>query len=138
MTSTSHRDIDDMRVMPMMRFTVLQLDLIFGVLLLQRKAVRQKLGAVRRRRVVHHVWIWFGRLWRRWRGFGHGPHVHSDGPVRLDHCLPDLWQDDLAIGSYEVVVAFVHVGADDIDVEEGLLDEFFHALWSVSVLLLEF
>lgn len=70
--------------------------------------------------------------WRCWFWLRHGPHVHSDGPIGLDHGLPDLRQDDLAIGSDEIVVALVDVGPNDVDVEEGLLDEFFHALGCVS------
>jgi hypothetical protein len=61
-------------------------------------------------------------------GFGGG-----DGPVGLDHGLPHLREDDLAVWSNKIVVAFVYVWADDINVEEGLLDELFHALQGVSI-----
>lgn len=64
-------------------------------------------------------WWWWWR-WRRW--FGHRPHVHRDGPVGLNHGLPDLGEDDLAVRSYKVVVAFVDVWADHINVEKRLLD----------------
>lgn len=37
------------------------------------------------------------------------------------------------MGSDEVVVAFLDVRTDDVDVEEGLLDQLFHALDSVGV-----
>jgi hypothetical protein len=40
-----------------------------------------------------------------------------------------LGEDDLAIRADKVVVAVMDVGADNIDVEEGLFDEFFHSLW---------
>lgn len=78
-------------------------------------------------RVLYRSGFW-------WRGFGHGPHVHGDGPVGLNHGFPDLREDDLAIGTDEIVVAFVDVRADDIDVKEGLLDELFHTLTCVNEL----
>lgn len=73
------------------------------------------------------------RRWRRRRcrlllGLGHWPHVHGDGPVGLDHCLPDLRQDDFAVRPDKIVVALVDVRADNVDVEESLLDELFHTL----------
>lgn len=72
-------------------------------------------------------WAWEG-LWRAL--FGHWPHLHFDHCVWLYHCFPDLGEDDFAIGADQVVVPFVDVLADDVDVEEGLLDECFHALIS--------
>lgn len=80
---------------------------------------------------------WRGRWWRKrffgrfrwwWRGFRHWPHMHSNGPVWLDHGFPDLGEDDLAVRSDEVVVAFMNVRANHIDMQKSLLDEFFHAL----------
>jgi len=70
-------------------------------------------------------------LWRRW--FGHRPHVHGDGPVGLDHCLPDLRQDDLTIGTHEVVVALMDMRANDIDVKESLFDELLHTLYDCQL-----
>jgi hypothetical protein len=75
---------------------------------------------------VHGLWLWWG-----WRGLRHGPHMHRDGPVRLDHSLPDLREDDLTVGTDKIVVTFVDMGTDHVDVEEGLLDEFFHTLGDV-------
>jgi hypothetical protein len=46
----------------------------------------------------------------------------------LDHGFPDLGEDDLAVRSDEVVVAFMNVRANHIDMQKSLLDEFFHAL----------
>lgn len=48
--------------------------------------------------------------------------MHGNAPARSDHEFPDLGQDDLAIGTDEVVVSFVDVWAYDVDVEEGLFD----------------
>ena len=75
---------------------------------------------------IHRLW-----LWRGWRRLRHGPHVHCDGPVGLNHSLPDLREDDLAVGTDEIVVTFMDMGADHVDMEEGLLDEFFHTLGDV-------
>lgn len=67
-------------------------------LALQGKIARRKLH-----RMVRHGW----RVWRlvllnglglRRRGFRHWPHVHRDGPIRLDDDFPHLGQDDLSIG----------------------------------------
>lgn len=112
----------------------LDLDLVFvlqALALANGHVVRMELGHVGWRRIavcvrVHWLWLWWG--WRRLR---HGPHVHGDGPVGLDHSLPDLREDDLAVGTNEIVVTFVDMGADHVDVEEGLLDEFFHTLEDV-------
>lgn len=93
----------------------------------------EKLRCVGWRRRVSVISHGRRRRRRRWRGFRHGPHVHGNSPVWLDHCFPDLWEDDFAIGADEVVVAFVDVGADYVDVEEGLFDEFFHALRNISM-----
>ena len=54
--------------------------------------------------------------------------MHGDGPVGLDHGLPNLGQDDLAVRSHKVIVALVDMGAYDVDVKESLLDELFHSL----------
>src|ERR1041385_3358145 len=62
------------------------------------------------------------------RGFVHGPHGHGDLPIGLHDLLPDRGQDDLAVGSGQIVMTLLHMGAKDIHLEEGLLDELFHAL----------
>jgi hypothetical protein len=54
--------------------------------------------------------------------------VHGDGPVGLNHGFPNLGQDDLAIRSDEVVVAFMHMRTNHIDMQESLFDQFFHTL----------
>ena len=54
--------------------------------------------------------------------------MHYDAPAGFDHAVPDLGEDDFAVGEDEVVVALVDVGAYYVDVEEGLFDEGFHAL----------
>ena len=72
---------------------------------------------------------WRRRSWllfRRW--LRHGPHVHGDGPVGLDHGLPNLGQDDLTVRSHKVIVALVDMGTYDVDVKESLFDELFHSL----------
>lgn len=66
-------------------------------------------------------WLW-------WWWFGHWPHVHGNVPVRLDHRLPDLRQNDFAVRTDKIVVALMDVRADDIDVQESLFDEFLHTL----------
>lgn len=58
------------------------------------------------------------------------PHGHCDAPVRLNDLLPDRWQNNFAIGTKEIIVALLHVRTKNIDLGEGLLDEFFHALSS--------
>lgn len=73
----------------------------------------------------HGSWLLFG-----W--FRHRPHVHGNGPVRLDHSLPNLRQDDLAIRPDEIIMALVDVGTDDVDVEKRLFDKLLHTLDYVS------
>lgn len=58
----------------------------------------------------------------------HRPHVHRDGPVGFDDFVPDLGQNDFAIGTKEVVVPSLYMRPNDVDMQEGLFDEFFHAL----------
>jgi hypothetical protein len=108
-----------------MRFTP-ELDLILGSPQALALANGELLG--RPLRVGVWWWLWQGFRFFDWRGFRHGPHVHGDGPVGLDHGFPNLREDNFAVGSDEVVVAFVHMRANDVNVEEGLLDELFHAL----------
>lgn len=66
------------------------------------------------------------------RGLIHGPHVHGDGPVGFDDLFPNARKDDLAIRTDQIVVAFLNVRADNVDMEEGLFDQFFHTLRTVS------
>jgi hypothetical protein len=66
-------------------------------------------------------------LWR----LRHRPHMHRDCPVRLDHRLVHLREDDFAVRSDQVVVAFVDVLADYINMKESLVDKCFHALYLV-------
>jgi hypothetical protein len=60
--------------------------------------------------------------------------MHRDLPSRLHDVFPEGWQDDFAVLD-EVVVAFVDVRADDVDVEEGLFDEVFHPLYACQWLI---
>lgn len=68
------------------------------------------------------------RMWARERVLLRRPHAHADLPTRLDRLLPHHGEDDLAVGPYQVVVAFLNMRADNLDVRKGLLDEIFHAL----------
>jgi hypothetical protein len=54
--------------------------------------------------------------------------VHGNSPIWLDHGLINLWENNLAVWADEIVMTLVHVLADDIDMEEGLLDQCFHSL----------
>ena len=54
--------------------------------------------------------------------------MHSDGPAGLDDPFPDSRQDDFTARAEQVVAAFLHERANDLNVEEGLFDEVFHAL----------
>lgn len=56
------------------------------------------------------------------------PHLHRDGPVGLDHLLPHCRENDLAVGSDQVVVALLDIGPNDVDALEGFLDQLLHAL----------
>lgn len=94
-------------------------------LLLQIMPARNLLGRrcarVRRLRTRERVLV-------RW------PHAHVDLPARLDRLLPDHGQNYLAVGSHQVVVAFLNMRANNFDVRKGLLDEIFHALEVKTVL----
>ena len=63
----------------------------------------------------------------RWR-LGHGPHMHGDRPAWLYHSFPHLWKYNLTIRAEEIIVSFVYVWSNYIDIEESLLDQFFHSL----------
>lgn len=54
--------------------------------------------------------------------------MHGDAPVRLDDGVPDLRENDFAVGAVKVVVAVDNVLADDLDVEERLFDKLLHTL----------
>lgn len=71
-------------------------------------------------------------LWARERVFLRRPHAHAYLPTRLDRLLPHHREDDLAVGPYQVVVAFLNMRADNLDVRKGLLDEIFHTLGEMS------
>ena len=62
--------------------------------------------------------------------------MHGDGHVGLYHCFPHLWQDD-PTRTDKIVVPFVHVWTDYIDVEESLLDQLFHSLTTKLVVHLK-
>jgi len=109
----------------------LDFNLVFAALLLADwEVMSHEVRGIWWRRWVHHF---FRRRWGWWRGFRHRPHVHCNGPVWLDHCLPDLGKDDFAVWADEVIVAFMDMRADHVDVEEGLLDELFHTLEYVII-----
>lgn len=67
-------------------------------------------------------------VWARERVLVRRPHAHADLPTRLDRLLPHHGEDDLAVGPYQVVVAFLNMRADNLDVRKGLFDEIFHTL----------
>ena len=58
--------------------------------------------------------------------------MHAHLPSRFDHGFPHLWQDDLsaeiAARAYQVIVTFIDMRSQDIDVQECLFDKFFDAL----------
>lgn len=56
--------------------------------------------------------------------------MHGDAPVGLDDRVPDLRENDLAVGAVEVVVAVDNVLANDLNVKECLFDKLFHTLYS--------
>jgi hypothetical protein len=58
----------------------------------------------------------------------HGPHVHGDRPVRLDDLVPDLRQDDFAVGTDKVVVALLNMMPYHVNMHECLLDKIIHTL----------
>lgn len=58
----------------------------------------------------------------------HGPHMHCDGPIRLDHSFPNLGQDDLSVRAYQVIMALLYMGTNNVNVLERLLDQVLHAL----------
>lgn len=62
------------------------------------------------------------------RKFVQWPHLHGDGPVRLNHIFPDAREDHLAVGADQVVVARLNVWAKHLHIDEGLLNELFHTL----------
>lgn len=123
---------------------LLRSEVLLDILALCRLALgeRQML-----RKEVCRIW------WRRWRShaavhvvrinhlrlfllwwLGHRPHVHGDGPVGLDNNLPNLRKNNLTVRSDEIIVTFVDVGTDHIDMKESLLDEFFHSLDSLVLI----
>lgn len=67
----------------------------------------------------------------QWVVLAFGPHLHGDLPSGLDGVGPDLFENQLAFGALEVVVAFHDVSADAFNVCESLVDEAFHCLRKV-------
>ncbi len=63
--------------------------------------------------------------------------MHGDGPIRFNHCLPHLREDDFSIWANEIVVSICDVWTDYFDMQEGLLYELLHALILVSAVLLK-
>ena len=59
--------------------------------------------------------------------------MHRDSPIRLDHSFPHLWKYNLTIRADEVIVSFMYVWSNNINMEKGLLDQFFHSLGFKSV-----
>ena len=49
-----------------------------------------------------------------------GPHLHADFPAGLDDVFPDGGQDDHAAGGEDVVEAVLDLGAEEVDMGEGL------------------
>ena len=62
----------------------------------------------------------------------HWPHNHGNGPIWLDDLIPDLRQYDLLIWAKQIVMTCLHMWSYHVDVQEGLLDQFFHTLFRVS------
>ncbi len=48
--------------------------------------------------------------------------MHADFPAGLDDVVPDGGEDDVAFWAEDVEEAVGDLGADDVDVEEGLAD----------------
>lgn len=53
--------------------------------------------------------------------------MHRDTPIRLNHMLPWLRQDNLTIG-YQIIVSFIHMRSYNLHMKEGLLDQVLHSL----------
>ena len=122
----------------------------------RRRRRRHPWSAAGRRHAGRHRPVPTVMTWRmaaaeaRWQAPGHeavlavhgsfsllnGPQLHSDGPVRLDDLVPDLGQDDVAVGAFQVVVSVADLLRDHVDVQEGLFDQFLHALPPASVTFL--
>ncbi len=63
--------------------------------------------------------------------------MHRDGPIRFNHCLPYLREDDFSIWADQIVVSLRNVRTDYFDMQEGLLYELLHTLILVSTVLLK-
>lgn len=61
----------------------------------------------------------------------HGPHMHRDSPVWLDYNIPDLRQNYLPIGPYEIVMPLLDMWSNHVHTFECLLDQAFHALCQI-------
>ncbi len=60
------------------------------------------------------------------------PHMHRNGPVGLYQVLPEHREDDFPVGSYQVVVAFLDMWSNNVNVKEGLLDDVFDSLYRIN------
>lgn len=56
------------------------------------------------------------------------PHLHGDLPAWLDRRVPDILEDQLSLGTLEIVVAFSNMGSKAVDVGEGLVYKVLHGL----------
>lgn len=68
-----------------------------------------------------HTWSNRGR-------FVDWPHSHGDAPVWLNHPFPNRGQYDLAIGADQIIMTLLHMRAQHIYLQEGLLDKVLHSL----------
>lgn len=59
------------------------------------------------------------------------PHLHGDPPAGSHGEIPKFFQDYLAIGALEVVVAFHNMRLNITNIGEGLVDKVFHRLKNV-------
>lgn len=60
----------------------------------------------------------------------HRPHMHRHRPIWLNHLVPYLGENNLAIRTDKVIMPSLYMGTNNIDMAESLLDELFHALES--------
>jgi hypothetical protein len=58
-------------------------------------------------------WAW---LKSRFRRLWHGPHVHGDRPVRFNGRFPDSGENNLPVGSDQIIVTLRNMRAKPFDV----------------------
>jgi len=81
----------------------------------------------------HHTGYYAWMLVTEWC-LVHGPHVHGNRPIWLYDLFPNSRKNNLAIGADQIIVSFLHVRPNHVNVEESLLDQLVHALyWIVSL-----